>query len=252
MPEIDIVDGAWKIVPVPGKELWLDPEGACIRFKGETKADELLWLTAAGGSKAANALLMGIGTSADPATTAAADKSFVEMRTQSSATSGASRGLYWRHNLSGAGQSGEAIRAFTDLTAAVATARGEHISLQAGATGYVTGLGVGVDAQLYLKNEALHANGTYSVLNAEIYSEGTTTDPAGATRLSYLRCVAGGNATGIGKVDDKAYLLTIEGTAVGAGNMVVASATEANYSHAARCYLEGVGDVWLMFASASG
>lgn len=253
MPDIQVVDGGWKISLPEGKDFIVDLSGSGkFRMQGPWSMEDVVKLKAAGGSDAAGALLMGIGTSADPATTAVADKNFIEMRTQSSATSGSSRGLYWRHNLSGAGQSGEAIRAFTDLTGAVATARGEHVSLQAGATGYVTGLGAGLDAQLYLKNEALHANGTYSVLNAEIYSEGATTDPAGATSMSFFRAVMGGNATGIGAVDDKAYLLRMEGNAVGAGNMVVASITEANYSHAARCHLEGVGDVWLMFASASG
>lgn len=248
MPEFDIVDGVWTITPPEGKDIRFDTSGDAghIRMSGVVKLDNN------SGADPANALLMGVGTTASPATTAVADKSFIEMRTQSSATSGTSRGLYWRHNLSGAGQDGEAIRAFTDLTAAAATARGAQISLQAGATGYVTGLGVGVDAQLYIKNEVLHANGTYAVLNAEIYSAGSTSAVSGATQLAYIRCVAGGDATGVGRVDDKVYLLSINGTAVGTGNMVVASTTEANYSHAARCYLEGVGDVWLMFASTSG
>lgn len=214
---------------------------------------KLVKLAAAAGSNPANALLAGVGTSGDPATTAVADKDFIEMRTRSSATSGASRGLYWRHNLSGAGQSGEAIRAFTDLTAAVATARGSQISLQVGATGYVTGLGAGVDAQLYLKNEVLAAGGTYAALNAEIFAEQSAANPAAATRMSFLRCVIGGpSSTSTDRVDDKAYLLEIAGATEGAGNMVVASTTEANYAHAARCYISGIGDVWLMFASASG
>ena len=134
------------------------PAGKYLHLPANAMLDGALRLTAAGGVDAANALLMGIGTSANPATTAVADKDFMEFRTQSSAISGTSRGLYWRHDLSGAGQDGDCIRAFTDLNAAVGTARGAQISLQAGATGYVTGLGVGVDAQLYLKNEALHAN----------------------------------------------------------------------------------------------
>ena len=209
-------------------------------------------LSRQGGAISTTALLLGIGTTADPAKTATADKNFIDVRAKSTATSGDNRLAYLRYDLDGAGASGECLRAFTDLGAALATARGAHISLQAGATGYITGLGAGVDAQLYLKNEVLAANGTYAALNAEIYSEGATTDPAAATEMAFLRAVMGGNATGIAAVDDKAYLLSMRGNAVGAGNMVVASATEANYSHAARCYLEGVGDVWLMFASASG
>ena len=196
------------------------------------------------------ALLFGVGTTASPATSSEANKNFLDFRAKSTGTGG-NRLAYFRFDLDGAGASGESLRAFTDLGAAAATARGAHISLQAGATGYISGLGAGVDAQLYVKNEVL-AGGTYAAVNAEIYSEGTTTAVSGVTELAFIRCVAGGNATGIGRVDDKAYLVSIRGVAVGAGNMVVASTTESNYSHAARCYLEGVGDVWLMFASASG
>lgn len=254
MPEIDVLDNVWKIEPPAGKDLWLDTSGVGgnIHLKGPTLAEELFKLAAAGGADAAGALLMGVGTSASPSTTAVADKNFIELRTQSSAASGTSRSMYLRHNLSGAGQSGECIRAFTDLTAAVSTARGAHLSLQIGSTGYVSGLGAGVDAQLYIKNSVVPAGGTYAGLNVEIYSEGASATPAAVTELAFIRLVAGGNATGIAAVDDKAYLMSIRGIGVGAGNMVVASTTEANYSHAARCYLEGVGDVWLMFASASG
>jgi len=253
MPEIDVLDNVWKIAPPTGKDLWLDTSGTegKIHLKGPTLAEELFKLNAAGGADPANALLMGVGTSADPATTAVASKNFIELRTQSSATSGDSRSVYLRHNLSGAGQSGECIRAFTDLTAAVATARGAQISLQVGSTGYVSGLGVGVDAQLYVKGSIVPAGGTYAVLNAEIYGEASA-DISAVTSLAYIRAVNNGNATAMGIVDDKAYLMSIVGHTVGAGNMVVASVTEANYSHAARCYLAGVGDVWLMFASASG
>ncbi len=255
MPEIEILDGAWKVVPTGGKDFVVDvsEDQGQIKLKGPVEVTEgVLKLLTQAGADAANALLMGVGTSANPATTSVADKSFIELRTQSSAISGASRSIYARHNLSGAGQSGECLRAFTDLTAAVTTSRGAHISLQIGSTGYVSGLGVGVDAQLYIKNSIVPANGTYAGLNVEIYSEGASATPAAVTQLSYIRIVAGGHATGIAAVDDKVYLLSINGTAVGAGNMVVSSPTEANYAYAARCYLEGVGDVWLMFASASG
>ena len=219
MPEINIVDGAWKLVPVPGKELWLDPEGACIRLKGETKADELLWLNAAGGAKAANALLMGIGTTADPALTAVADKDFIEIRAKDTAISGDGRLAYLRFDIAGAGGSGECLRVITDLTAAAATARGQQTSLQVGATGSVTGLGVGVDAQLYVKNEALHANGTYAVMNAEIYSAGSTSSVAAATEVAFLRAVNAGDATGMGTVDDKAFLFDLTGFTSGAAKL---------------------------------
>lgn len=215
MPEIDILNGVWKIVPPEGKDLVLDTSGdqGQIRMSGVVKLDNN------GGADPANALLMGIGTTADPATTATAGKFFIEVRAQTTATSGDNRLAYLRYDIDGAGASGECLRAFTDLGAAADTARGAQISLQAGATGYVTGLGVGVDAQLYVKNEALHANGTYAVINAEIYSEGATSSVAAATEVAYFRIVASGNATGIGTVDDKAFLFDLSGFTSGAAKL---------------------------------
>lgn len=248
VPDIQVLDGYIKLAAPTGKDMVLEVDsGRAIRFSSVFK------LAAANGANAANALLMGVGTTADPALTSVAGKNFVEMRTKSTATSGDSRNHYLRHDIGGAGGSGECLRVITDLTAAANTARGAQISVQAGATGYVTGLAVGVDAQLYLKNEVLAANGTYAAVNAEIYAEGSTTNPAGATQMSFIRCNIGGpSSTSTDRVDDKAYLLTLDGVAEGAGNLVVASTTEANYAHAARCWIKGIGDVWLMFASASG
>jgi hypothetical protein len=172
------------------------------------------------GSPAASAsgLLFGVGTSANPVNTASAGN-FTEIRAKGTATSGDTRLDYRRLELAGAGGSGEALRAFTDLTAAATTARGTQISLQAGATGYITGLGVGVDAQLYIKNEALHANGTYAAINAEIYSAGATSSVAAATSVAFLRFANSGNATGAGTVDAKAYLFDLTGFSSGSANL---------------------------------
>lgn len=249
MPEIDIIDGDWVIAPREGRDLLIDTSGTGgdIWLKGQTVADELIKLNAADGADAANALLMGIGTTADPASTSTAGKFFIEVRAKSTATSGDNRLCYFRYDIDGAGASGEALRAFTDLGAAAATARGAHISLQAGATGYITGLGVGVDAQLYVKNEVL-AGGTYAALNAEIYSEGSTTAVSGVTSLSALRVVLGGDSTGAGRVDDKAYLITLTGGANGSGNIVGAVGNEPTWTsktHLIRCSLNGT-DVYLV------
>jgi hypothetical protein len=117
--------------------------------------------------------------------------------------------------------------------------------------GAITGLGVAVRATLGLPDVALAAGGTYAAIMPEIFAFGDASDPAAVTELSFIRCVDGGDATGRQAIDDKAYLLVIDGVAEGAGNMIVASATEANYVSAARCKINGV-EKWLMFASASG
>jgi hypothetical protein len=224
MPEIFVDETGWSLTPPSGKPVII---AGALKF-----SSGVLKLKQAGGADAANALLMGVGTSASPATTAVADKNFIENRTQSTATSGASRSLYLRHDLAGAGQSGECLRAFTDLTAAVSTARGAQISVQAGATGYVSGLAAGVDAQLYLKNEVVHADGTYTALNAEIYSAGSTTAVSGVTEMDFIRLVAGGDATGAGRVDDKANLIALSGGSNGSGNIVSAAGNEPTWTSA--------------------
>lgn len=141
-----------------------------------------------------------VGTSSSPLSTSTADYKFNEWRCKSTATSGDNRLAYLRYDLDGAGGGGESLRALTDLGAANGTAHGAHISLQAGATGYITGLGVGVRGQLYIKNEALAANGTYYGMQAEIYSEGATSSVAAATKVAILNIAATGNATGIATV----------------------------------------------------
>ena len=182
-----------------------------------------------------------IGTTASPESTSTAGFKFLELRTKSTATSGDNRSIYNRYDIDGAGASGESLRSFTDLGAACATARGAQISLQAGATGYVTGLGVGVDAQLYVKNEVL-AGGTYAALNSEIYSEGSTTAVSAVTSLSFLRCVMGGDSTGAGRVEDKASLITVTGGSNASGNVVGAVGNEPTWSsntYLVRCNFNG-------------
>jgi hypothetical protein len=180
---------------------------------------------------------------------------FLNLLNTTSATSGDNRGIYNRLYMTGAGGSGESLRTYTDIVGvAVGTAHGAHISLGMGESttgGSVTGLGVAMRATLGLPDVALGAAGTYAAIMPEIYAFGASSSPAAVTELSFIRCVAGGDSTGRGAIDDKAYLFVIDGVAEGAGNMVVASNTEANYASAARCKINGV-EKWLMFASASG
>ena len=203
------------------------------------------------GSPAAGAVLMGVGTSGNPATTATASKNFIEFRTQSTATSGTSRGIYLRHNLAGAGADGETIRALTDLTAAVVTGRGAQISVQVGSTGYVSGLAAGVDAQLYLKNSVLPANGTYAALNVEIYSEGSTTAVSAVTEMAFIRIANSGDATGVGRVSDKAYLFDLTGFTSGAAKTWYdhQGSAPANIEEWLKCKTPA-GDRWLPLYNA--
>lgn len=183
------------------------------KFYTEVVGD--LVMKQAGGAKAASGILFGVGTTANPATTAVADAKFVEIRAKSTATSGDNRLMYLRYNLAGAGASGECLRAFTDLTAAVSTARGAHISLQVSSTGYVSGLGVGLDTQLYVGNSTV-AGGTYAAVNAEIYTAGASSSLASCTS-AFFRAVNNGSAAAT--VDDYAVLFDLSGFTSGAAKL---------------------------------
>lgn len=212
-----------------------------IKFSGTANGLALDFATAYGGVQAANALVIGGGTSADPMTTAVAGKVFMEFRTESTATSGDSRSLYLRHSLndSGGAISGEAIRAFTKLTDDAATARGAHISLDTLAAKGVSGLGVGVDAQILVGDGALPAGGTYAVLNAEAYAAGTSVDISGATEFSFLRMNLGGDDTGNDNIEDNAFAMVLAGGTIAAGNIVQTETDETKFSHKIRIKANG-------------
>lgn len=215
----------------------------------EFNAANGIWFNGLGGAKAANMLFFGAGTSGSPATTATANKSFIEFRTESTATSGDSRALYLRHSLNGAGVNGEAIRAFSKIDAGAATARGAHISLDVASAGSCSGLGVGVDNQILAHNGAL-AGGTYAVGNFEIYSAGSSTDVSGVTEISFMRVVAGGDATGIANVDDNAFLMSFSGIAAGAGNIIDTNITTHTAYAGLKVNIPGVGTRWIALVSA--
>ena len=68
-------------------------------------------------------------------------------------------------------------------------------------------------------NGAIAANGTYSVLNAEVYSAGASSDMGAVTELSFIRLSNSGNATGAGTIDDDAFFMSLSGFTAGAGHL---------------------------------
>lgn len=140
----------------------------------------------------ANAVIMGVGTTAQPCSATAADKRFLEFLCKTTASSGDNRLAYLRYDIGGAG-GGECLRAFTTLTAATGTAHGAHVSLNVSATGYVSGLGAGVRGQLYVQGIA-PAGGTYYGAQAEMYFDASATIAA-ATKHAVLSVQSAGNAT---------------------------------------------------------
>ena len=193
-----------------------------------------------------SALLLGAGSSSSPRTTSTADTKFMAFYVKNSATSGDNRGMYLRLYLAGAGGGGEAARIFTTVDdVAAGTAHGAHISLNFDTSGSVSGLGVAGRNTLHIPNVASWSPGTIAAVQAEIYSDGANSDAGGATKLSYFRVVNDGNANGIADVDDDAYLFSINGHTIGAGNMVVAETDETKFSHKIRIDIGGT-DYYLM------
>lgn len=170
-----------------------------------------------------NALVFGSGTSSDRTTTATADKNFIEFRFENSAASGDNRGIYNRLYLTTAGSGGESLRSFTTVEdVAGGTAHGAHISLNFNASGSITGLGVGMRATLHIPDVVM-SGGTYAAIQAEIYAEGDTADISGTTNHSFIRFVAGGDATGAATIDTLFDLTGLP--AAGDGDIVNTNAT---------------------------
>lgn len=194
------------------------------------------------GNKApsSNALLFGVGSSSAKVTTPTAGKNFFEFRTESTATSGDSRGIYNRLYLAGAGVSGESLRTFTTVSdVAAATAHGAHISLDFASTGEVTGQGIAARCTLHIPDDAGWAPGTIAAVQAEIWSDGDASDTDGVTEVSFIRVINGGNANGIADVDDDAFLIAFSGGAIGAGNVVQTEVDETKFSHKIRVKMNG-------------
>lgn len=181
---------------------------------GAQSHTSLLSLDNGTGAASANAILLGRGTSADPVTSSVADKKMIEFRCETTASSGDNRLMYLRYAMGNAG-GGECLRAFTVVEANLGTAHGAHLSLvfSASAGGSeCSGLGVACRATLHIPNVASWLpTGTYAAINAEIFSDGANSDPAGMTELSFLRMSNDGDATGKANVDTDAFLFSIQG-----------------------------------------
>ncbi len=166
------------------------------------------------GAVSASGLLFGVGTTASPRTTSAADAKFIELRCSSSASSGDNRLHYSEYTLTGGG-GGECLRVNTRVHSNLGTAHGAHIGLEFVATAggsECSGLGVAVRGTLMIPDIASWApTGTYAAGMFEIFSVGTASDPAGMTELSCLRLCNSGDGTGGNDVDTDAFVLSLQG-----------------------------------------
>jgi predicted RecA/RadA family phage recombinase len=178
---------------------------------------KVLTLGAAGGA-VCQGLLAGAGTNADPATTAVADKSFVDLRLQTSATGGTARGIYCKLITTGT-SGGEAVRAFLECNSNTPadTVNGAHISIQFGsAAGNVTGLATAARCTFMVPSRSL--TGTNAAVMAELWADGASSADGGT--MSFLRCCLGGNATGLAAIEDTVNLIEVAGGSNASGNVV--------------------------------
>lgn len=194
------------------------------------------------------------GDSTTPLVEDTANHKFISLYGDNGATSGDARMAYLRLYLTGAGGGGECLRAFTSVQdVAGATAHGAHISLNFGTSGKLTGQGVAGRFTLHMPSTALPAsNVTYAALQAEIWSDAATSDPAG-NLLSAIRVLNAGNATGMADVDDDCALMELIGWTAGSGNMLETGLTAATVNAACtvalRIRIAGT-NYWLPVATA--
>jgi hypothetical protein len=184
------------------------------------------------GAAAASAVIAGVGTDTSPCISSAANAKFLEFRCSTTkAGASDSRGMYLRLAFDGehASAGGEALRAFSMVNENIGTAHGAHISLgfkaEAGGS-ECSGLGVAVRGTLHIPAIASWApTGTYAALQAEVYADGATSDPAGMTELSFIRVVSGGNSTGRADIDDDAHIFSFQGFTAASGTAHAISST---------------------------
>ena len=195
------------------------------------------------GNSSGNIILA--GSSATPLSTSTANSKWLQVYVSNTATSGDNRAAYLRHYTSGAGGGGDGARIFHTVNGVVAgTCQGAHTSLNFVSTansGRCTGQGIASRNTLHIPNDASWAPGnvTYSALQAEIYCDGASSDPQGATNLSFIRLVNGGNATGGADVDDDAFAIQFSGFTVASGNVVQTETDETKFSHKIKCDVGG-------------
>jgi hypothetical protein len=198
------------------------------------------------------ALLFGSGASADRSTTATASKNFVGFWTESTATSGDSRGLYWRHYFAGAGGSGEALRAYATIdgvtVATGGTVNGAHISLDAvGAGAKVSGAAHAVRLTFGIAAAATALGGTCAVAKVETdIKTGATVPP----KMAYLRFEDSGD-TGLDYLFATATLSTALVANAGTGANSAAVSTGGVAAKALKVNIGGT-DYWIgLFSSNS-
>jgi len=201
-----------------GDYLLMDVGNKSITMAGDVRLDLSAATVAAANTDGG---VIKAGTSGSPVVEDTANMKFMSFYFDNGATSGESVGLYCRQYVTGAGGEGIAARIFGSVTdVAAGNARGAHISQSFGATGRVTGSGYALETTLHVPSGAgAWTSGTYASLKVAISSDASTSDPAGATEVSFIRIDNQGDATGAADIDTDAFLLSLQGFTAGASDL---------------------------------
>ena len=222
-----------------------------INLDGAVDLTGKLSLDAQGGEASVSGLLIGIGTSGTPATTDVTNANFVELRCETTATSGDDRLMYMRYYMNGINTTGgECLKAGTVLEKKIGTARGGQASIEVSDLGYVSGFACGWDALLEVANSAVPANGTYCAGQSQIYVTGASSDLSAAANHSIHRfSVLGGDATAEAKVLN-AFSFGVA-NCVGNGKMIEEGTNLGNIKQSIRVLINGVVGYLLVYDAAA-
>lgn len=140
------------------------------------------------------------------------------------ATSGTAQGLAQNLFLTGAAGSGDGLDIFTEASdVALTNMVGIRSELNFLATGSVTGEGFGIESIVHINNSG-GADGDLACFNADIDSDGATSDPTGSDALSFYRFEISGDTTGDDDVNTDAVAFNFQGATLGSGSMLYESA----------------------------
>jgi len=175
-------------------------------------------LGSSGGATSASGLLMGIGTSANPATTSVAAANFVEICCQTTATSGGGRGVYVRYDAAAYGTAtGEAIRGALYVTSAVGSFTGVSGGVEFdNTTGAISGSATGGSFTMLINAAGQSTGGLYGA-SAIMHMGGTGGVP---TMHAPLEIRVAGNATGAAKVLNAISFSVADCADSGGGEMI--------------------------------
>ena len=176
------------------------------------------------------AKLHGAGTTSSRATSDTAGVKFVSYNLDNGATSGAPAGLNVDLAMTGALASGGGMAVRSKLTCSdnQANAYGTYTSLNIATDKYISTLGVASRNALHLPNSDItSAAGSLAAVQAEIYSDGASSDAGSADSLAFVRILNAGETSGKNNVDDDAFLLDIQGMTVGAAHLYSSGLTSA-------------------------